>query len=157
MRASASGDSLSSSAPVVTRPSTLIPSSQAMTLAVRGWSPVIMIGRMPGVFRAHDRVFRLDTRQIDDADQAGEHEVLFDACVRMSRMLRQSLARQPSSGDAERPQRLARKLLVRLEYGCAPLGGERSPLLPDQFPGAPRQQDVNSRPSQWSRGSAHSA
>jgi hypothetical protein len=55
------------------------------------------------VFRAHDRVFRLDTRRIDDADQATEHEVLFDAFVRMSRMFRQRLACRPSSGDAERP------------------------------------------------------
>jgi hypothetical protein len=56
-----------------------------------------------GVFRAHDRVFRLDTRRIDDADQATEHEVLFDAFVRMSRMFRQRLACRPLSGDAERP------------------------------------------------------
>ena len=47
MRDSASADSFSSSAPVVVRPSVLIPSSRAMTLAVRGWSPVIMMGRMP--------------------------------------------------------------------------------------------------------------
>ena len=115
-----------------------------MTLAVRGMVARDHDWTNAGVCCAHDRVVRLDTRRIDDADQAGEHEVLFDASVRMSRMLRQRLARQPSSADAERPRSLARERLVRLNYGGAPLGGERLLLLPDQFPGAPRQQDVRS-------------
>ena len=72
-------------------------------------------GTNAGVFCARDRVFRLGTRRIDDADQSGEHEILFDPFVRMGRMLRQRLARQPSAGDAERPQRLARERLVGLE------------------------------------------
>ncbi len=46
-RSSSSSLSRSTSAPVRTRPSVVMPSSPAIAAAVTGWSPVIMIVRMP--------------------------------------------------------------------------------------------------------------
>ena len=55
-----------------------MPSSRAITAAVRGWSPVIISGRMPAPLRARDGVLRLGARRIDHADQPGEDEVLLE-------------------------------------------------------------------------------
>ena len=62
--------------------------------------------------------------------------------VRMGRVRRERLARQPPASDAQRPECLARECLVGLEYGGAPIRGKRPSLLADQFPCAPRQQHI---------------
>lgn len=69
-------------------------------------------------------------------------KILFSSFVEMGRVLREGLARQPPASDAQRPECLARERLVGLEYGGAPIRGERPSLLADQFPCAPRQQHV---------------
>ena len=90
-----------------------MPSSRAITAAVRGWSPVIMIGRMPGAFARAHRVRRLVARRIDHADQSREDEVLLDARVDVATRRTRRHRRQPADRDAERAQRLAGQRLVR--------------------------------------------
>ena len=58
-----------------------MPSSAAITAAVAGWSPVIMIGRMPAAFGARDRVLRFGARRVDHPDEAGEHQLVLELVV----------------------------------------------------------------------------
>ena len=78
-----------------------------MTAAVFGWSPVIMIGRMPARFARGDRRSRLVARRIDHADQPGEHEIPLE-CSPISSALERSV-RRCAVRDAERAQRAARQ------------------------------------------------
>ena len=110
-----------------------MPSSWAITAAVRGWSPVIISGRMPARLRACDGVPGFGARRIDHADQPGEHQVLFDTLVRMRGVLGKGVAGQPSAGDAERAQRLAGERFVRLQDLCAARRRQRPPLLADEL------------------------
>jgi hypothetical protein len=91
---------------------------------------------------AGDGVSGFGSWRIDDANQSGEHKILFNPFVGVSRTFRQRLARQPPAGNAKCPQCLAREDVVRLEYGLAPFRGERPPFLADEFSRAPRQQDI---------------
>jgi hypothetical protein len=89
-----------------------------------------------------DRVSGFESRRIDDANQSGEHKILFNAFVGPGRMLREGLVRQPSAGNAKRPECLVREDVVRLEDGGAPFRRERPPLLADEFSRASHQQDI---------------
>ena len=85
-------------------------------------------GTNAGLSCARDRVSGFGSRRIDDANQSGEHEILFNPFIGSCRMLRERLARQPPASNAKRPECLAREGFVRLEYGCAPfrVSGRRS-------------------------------
>ena len=63
------------SAPVRTVGSPLtIPTSRAIAVAVRPWSPVTTMIRMPGPPAARDRIGDLRTRRVLESDQADEAE-----------------------------------------------------------------------------------
>ena len=49
-----------------------------MRAAVRGWSPVIMMTRMPARRASRDRRRRLLARRVDDADGADEDQVALE-------------------------------------------------------------------------------
>ena len=97
------------------RPSVAMPSSWAMTAAVRGWSPVIISGRMPARLRPRHGVLRFGARRIDHADQPGEHQVLFDALVRRAACSASASSGSQRAGDAERAQRLTGERFVDLQ------------------------------------------
>jgi hypothetical protein len=92
--------------------------------------------------RSRDRVAGFSARRIDDANQPGEHEILFDTFVEPCRMLRKGVRCEPAASNRQRPERLAREGVVRLEYGGAPFRGERPSLLAYEFSRAARQQDI---------------
>ena len=57
-------------------PSSAMPSSAAIAAAVTGWSPVIMIGRMPARLASRHRGAGLGPRRVDHPDDAEPHERL---------------------------------------------------------------------------------
>ena len=84
-RRSRPSSSASSSAPVSAgAPGSTMPRSAAMRAAVRGWSPVIIITRMPARRASRDGHAGLGARRIDDADRADEDQVALERLGRRS-------------------------------------------------------------------------
>ena len=81
----AASSSASSSVPLsAAAPASMMPRSAAMRAAVRGWSPVIMMTRMPARRASRDRQRGFRPRRVDDADGADEDQLALDrvvACV----------------------------------------------------------------------------
>ena len=128
---------------MMARPSAVMPSS----LRDDGGRARVIAGdhdrANAGAPGARDGVLRLRARRIDHADQAGEHQALFDALVRIgARAPRARPASQPAGGDAKRAQRFAGQRFVGLQNLLATRGGERPPVLADDFERASRQQHV---------------
>ena len=80
-----------------------------MAAAVFGWSPVIMMGRMPAPLAQVHRFSHLLPGRVDHTHEPEEHEILLDAVVHLSVEL---LGRERPEGDAQRTQRLARERFV---------------------------------------------
>ena len=119
-----------------------MPSSRAMTAAVRGWSPVIMIGRMPAPFaRATASVASARGGSIMPI-RPGEDEVLLDALVdaavvRVGASSASQRIATPSVRSASSGERLVGARDLR-----AALRRQRPRLLADQLARAPREQHV---------------
>ena len=113
-----------------------------MTAAVRGWSPVIIMTRMPACHARTTASFASGTRRIDDAYQPCEREVVLETFVGMRGLFRKRVAREPPAGDTERSQRLAREGFVGLQDAFSPLVGDRPAIFADEFARASRQQHV---------------
>ena len=120
-----------------------MPSSWAITAAVRGWSPVIISGRMPAPFARATASLASGRGGSIMPIKPGEHQILFDRCVRIRSVLCERPGRQPPAGDTQRPQCLAGERLVDLENlrGDAPRVSGRRPS-PTSFLGASCEQHV---------------
>ena len=83
-----------------------------MTVAVRGWSPVIMIGRMPAPRALATATRRLRARWIDHADQPREGEILLEPLASGGTVSGERIGRDGAEGHTEGPQRLVGERLV---------------------------------------------
>ena len=92
--------------------------------------------------RSGHRVPGLGPRRVDHANQAREHQVLFDAVVRAPAVSGERIPGQPSGGDPEGPQCLAGQPVVGLQDLCPALGRQRAPLGAHELAAAAAQQDV---------------
>ena len=107
--ASAASSSWSSSAPVSARRrrGSAMPRSAAMRAAVRGWSPVIIMTRMPARRASAMAVGGLGARRVDDADHADEDQVVAPATRRAPAVLVTARAADRRRRGCARPLRRA--------------------------------------------------
>ena len=82
------------------------------------------------------------TRRIDDADEPREHEVAFEAFIRMRSVRRERVAGQPSPGDGKCAEGLTSQRVVRLQDLCATSRCQWSSLVADELTAATCEKDV---------------
>jgi hypothetical protein len=85
---------------------------------------------------------RFGPRWVDHPDQAGEHEVVFDAFVRAIGLRDERIARQPSSGNTECPQGFPGEPVVDLKDLLSALRRQRTGLVTYELVTAASQEDV---------------
>jgi hypothetical protein len=90
-------------------------------------------GANAGTPRPCDRVLCLGARRIDDAYQPCKREIVLETFVRMRGLFRKRFVREPSAGDTERSQCLAREGFVGLEDACSTLIGERPAIVANEL------------------------